>query len=270
MIQKMFLTDIYNFFKADGDVYETKTLVRHPEVTVFISIAYIVLAKCLIPWILEKRKPMEIKRTIVVYNLLVCLLNGILAYMAIVLTAEVWNNRCTVKNGANKQQIQRGLHITWYVWMVKHLELLDTVFFALRKKNNQITFLHLFHHCAMVLVFGLGLYLRTIAFLCLFGTTLNVSIHVVMYLYYGLASIGPRMQKYLWWKKYLTILQIAHFIVILSYAVYGFVTGCENFGRTEIACFISVTTILVLFINFYKKSYHVKNPHFNKKYTDYM
>lgn len=49
-------------------------------------------------------------------------------------------------------------------------------------------------------------------FLCLpaafFGAHLNAAIHVVMYLYYGLAAFGPKIQKYLWWKKYLTIIQM--------------------------------------------------------------
>lgn len=37
---------------------------------------------------------------------------------------------------------------------------------------------------------------------------MNAMIHVLMYLYYGLASCGPKIQKYLWWKKYLTIIQM--------------------------------------------------------------
>lgn len=37
---------------------------------------------------------------------------------------------------------------------------------------------------------------------------MNAVIHVLMYLYYGLASCGPKIQKYLWWKKYLTIIQM--------------------------------------------------------------
>lgn len=37
---------------------------------------------------------------------------------------------------------------------------------------------------------------------------MNALIHVLMYLYYGLASCGPKIQKYLWWKKYLTIIQM--------------------------------------------------------------
>lgn len=41
-----------------------------------------------------------------------------------------------------------------------------------------------------------------------FGAHMNAAIHVLMYLYYGLASCGPKIQKYLWWKKYLTIIQM--------------------------------------------------------------
>lgn len=36
----------------------------------------------------------------------------------------------------------------------------------------------------------------------------NSSIHVLMYSYYGLAALGPKVARYLWWKKYLTILQM--------------------------------------------------------------
>lgn len=36
----------------------------------------------------------------------------------------------------------------------------------------------------------------------------NTFVHIVMYSYYGLAAIGPHMQKYLWWKRYLTSMQL--------------------------------------------------------------
>lgn len=36
------------------------------------------------------------------------------------------------------------------------MDLLDTVFFILRKKNNQVTFLHIYHHTMMV--FGCYMY----------------------------------------------------------------------------------------------------------------
>lgn len=36
----------------------------------------------------------------------------------------------------------------------------------------------------------------------------NSFIHTLMYVYYGLAAVGPSMQKYLWWKRYMTKLQL--------------------------------------------------------------
>ena len=39
------------------------------------------------------------------------------------------------------------------------------------------------------------------------AAVINSSIHVLMYGYYFLAALGPRVQRYLWWKRYLTRLQ---------------------------------------------------------------
>lgn len=111
-------------------------------------------------------------------------------------------------------------------------------FFVLRKKNNQITFLHVYHHSAMPFWYWLGakfvpggestvLYLVGNVYLSVFllkmyvspssffivitgylVVSLNSFIHTIMYTYYLLAAFGPSMQKYLWWKKYMTKLQL--------------------------------------------------------------
>jgi hypothetical protein len=36
--------------------------------------------------------------------------------------------------------------VCWLFYISKFVELLDTVFFIMRKKFNQVTFLHVFHH----------------------------------------------------------------------------------------------------------------------------
>ena len=37
---------------------------------------------------------------------------------------------------------------------------------------------------------------------------INCFVHIIMYSYYFLAGLGPSVQKYLWWKKYVTVLQL--------------------------------------------------------------
>lgn len=128
------------------------------------------------------------------------------------------------------------------------MEFLDTVFFILRKKFNQVSFLHVYHHCTMFILWWIGIKwvpggqcesknqsracrriwswktgtlqlfsnntatitsdINVTVSTAFFGATINSSIHVLMYGYYGLAALGPQMQKYLWWKKYLTIIQM--------------------------------------------------------------
>jgi elongation of very long chain fatty acids protein 7 len=41
-----------------------------------------------------------------------------------------------------------------------------------------------------------------------FPNILNNFVHVLMYFYYMLAAMGPQYQKYLWWKRYMTELQM--------------------------------------------------------------
>ena len=51
-----------------------------------------------------------------------------------------------------------------------------------------------------------------------FHAMINAGVHVIMYFYYGLSAAGPRFQKYLWWKKYLTAVQLV-----------GLCLNCLNF-----------------------------------------
>lgn len=37
---------------------------------------------------------------------------------------------------------------------------------------------------------------------------LNCFVHTIMYTYYMLSAFGERVRKYLWWKKYVTVLQM--------------------------------------------------------------
>lgn len=44
----------------------------------------------------------------------------------------------------------------WLYYMAKIIELLDTVFFVLRKKHQQVSFLHVYHHTLMPICSFLG------------------------------------------------------------------------------------------------------------------
>ena len=52
--------------------------------------------------------------------------------------------------------------------------------------------------------------------LACFCATINCFVHVIMYSYYFLSGLGPSVQKYLWWKKYVTTLQLVRYTYVLA------------------------------------------------------
>ena len=50
-----------------------------------------------------------------------------------------------------------------------------------------------------------------------FYVIINSFVHVVMYTYYLVAALGPEFKKYLWWKKYVTVLQIVSLMIKIAH-----------------------------------------------------
>jgi hypothetical protein len=71
-----------------------------------------------------------------------------------------------------------------------------------------------------------------------------------------LAAMGPHMQKYLWWKKYLTLLQMVQFIAVMIHAFQLLFHNPCNYPMAFV-WLIGAHAIMFyfLFSNFYKQAY---------------
>ena len=91
--------------------------------------------------------------------------------------------------------------------MLKIIDLIETILFVLRKKNKQISFLHIYHHISTVLL-GI-IYIRYYAGgMAMLFPVLNCIVHVVMYTYYLLSNIEGLKEIILPFKRYVTIIQM--------------------------------------------------------------
>nr|XP_046213702.1 elongation of very long chain fatty acids protein 4-like [Oncorhynchus gorbuscha] len=121
--------------------------------------------------------------------------------------------------------------VCWWFYSSKVIELSDLVFFILRKKNSHLTFLHVYRHGTMIFNWWAGVkYVAGVRFLI---GLINSLVHVVMYLYYWLAALGHHMQRYLWWKRYLTFLQLLHFLIVTIYTSTNLFTDCQTSTRAS-------------------------------------
>ncbi|XP_060019933.1 elongation of very long chain fatty acids protein 2 [Lagenorhynchus albirostris] len=205
---------------------------------------------------MRSRPALSLRGVLTLYNLGITLLS---AYMLAELILSSWeggyNLQCQDLTSAGEADI-RVAEVLWWYYFSKLIEFLDTIFFVLRKKTSQITFLHVYHHASMFNIWWCVLNWIPCG-QSFFGPTLNSFIHILMYTYYGL-SVFPSMRKYLWWKKYLTQAQLVQFVLTVTHTMSavvrpcGFPFGCLIFQSSY------MLTLVILFLNFYVQTYRKK------------
>jgi fatty acid elongase 3 len=150
-----------------------------------------------------------------------------------------------------------------YFWIYvfqwsKIYEFLDTVILVLKKK--QLLYLHVWHHCTTYLLVWFSLTGEmSIQFL---SQTVNCFVHIPMYYYYWMSSMG---YQNIWWKKYITSLQIFQFVTTIGincYWIYCYLTYDKPCSGPVSVFFLGqgiLVTFLFLFIDFFNKNYQEKS-----------
>eukprot|EP00871_Galdieria_phlegrea_P001169 jgi/Galph1/2052/GphlegSOOS_G712.1 len=102
----------------------------------------------------------------------------------------------------------------WLNYLFKYVELLDTFLLVARKKP--VTFLHEYHHAATL--FLCWIQQREYSTVQWAPILLNLGVHVLMYYYFAMTAL----KKEIWWKRYLTTIQIIQFVVDLVVCTYAY------------------------------------------------
>lgn len=261
--------DIYDYLLAGIDPrLKDYPLMQSPVPMTTILLCYLFFVLYLGPRIMANRKPFQLKEAMIAYNFLLVGLSIFIVYEFLMsgwLTTYTW--RCDAVDTSDSPQALRMVRVAWWFWFSKIIELMDTMFFVLRKKHGQITFLHIFHHSFMPWTWWWGVGYAP-GGMGSFHAMVNSSVHVIMYFYYGLAAAGPRFQKFLWWKKYMTAIQLTQFVLVSLHATqYYFMDSCDyQFPMILHLIWMYGTFFFVLFSNFWIQAY-VKGKRLPKQDT---
>ncbi|EDW72442.2 uncharacterized protein Dwil_GK20710 [Drosophila willistoni] len=209
---------------------------------------------------MENRQPYKLKRVLRVYNLLQVLYNaicfGVTFYYIIIVGICDLHCMETFPQGHERKTLERSVHFAFI--FNKILDLMDTVFFILRKSYKQVTFLHVYHHVFMVAggytlsrAFGTGGHLNMLGLL-------NSFVHIIMYFYYYLSAEYPGVKASIWWKKYITLTQIVQFVILFFYSFYVRVFSRPDCRVPHVMLYVNMMQGMIffyLFTSFYFKTY---------------
>lgn len=252
------LLDKYNAFNARmyqiGDPRSRDwSFLGRMDIMIVLTVSYLAFVICG-PRIMKHRKAMELRAFKGVYNF--CLV-GLSLWMFLELLINSrrsnYNFFCIPYTLSYAPADLRIVNALWFYYVSKAVEFLDTVFMILKKKNNQVSFLHVYHHAVML---PLWYFVMMEGPCCqaVLGAMLNSLVHVFMYAYY-LLSMFPALQPFLWWKKYLTQFQLIQFVCVLTATTVSLVRGCDY---PEWLAWVQqgfLCSLVGLFSHFYVQSY---------------
>ncbi|EDX13947.1 elongation of very long chain fatty acids protein 7 [Drosophila simulans] len=248
----------YQLVEEDyGDPRATRfPLMEHPMFTFGMVAVYLSWVLVIGPLFMRDRKPFQLRRTLVVYNAFQVALSGYMFYEHLMAGwLNYYNLKCQPVDYSDSPSSKRMLNLCYLYYLSKLTEFADTMFFVLRKKSSQITWLHVYHHSVTPLETWV-----LVKFLAggnaTFPNLLNNFVHVCMYFYYMMAAMGPEYAKFLWWKKYMTELQIAQFVLCIFHTLRAlFSNQCQFSKFISALLLLNASIFFCLFMNFYMQSY---------------
>jgi len=245
------------------------TELRDPRVDnwLFMSSPWPVLALCGLyyyiirvagPAFMKDRPPYDIRKIMIAYNFF----QTFFSLWIFMKATRFWltgkyNWLCQPVDYSDSEDGWAAADMTWWYFFSKFIDYLDSFFFVLRKKWGHLSTLHVVHHGIMPFTAWWG-----IKFVGGGHTTfcgfLNMGVHVVMYFYYLMAAMGPTVQRYLWWKRYLTTMQLVQFVTFFLHASLPLFIPCDFPKIFSYVILFHGAMFFILFANFYRQAYTKK------------
>eukprot|EP00056_Hartaetosiga_gracilis_P005470 m.84940 g.84940 ORF g.84940 m.84940 type:complete len:322 (-) comp12176_c1_seq1:1522-2487(-) len=214
--------------------------------------------------------PKDISRSTAVFNLTlaICMLAynafqvvlcGYMCYSAI---AEALNKNYVFVCNDFKLSEDGMAKVVHIFYLSKILDFMDTFFMIIRRKWRQVSFLHVYHHTSIFLVYWVNMnsgYDGDVYF----TVVLNSFIHFIMYFYYGCSALGIKVPVFI--KMMITNSQLTQFVCMLAQGAYSLTFGCPYPKNIVIMYILYLFTMLYLFMDFHKKTYKTNDEENDQK-----
>ena len=220
-----------------------------------ICLIYLVIVKYAGPKFMENRKPFSLNNFTRIYNLY----QVICCIYFVANIPEFLGSFNPYKCYSGRVSNPFHLKVSWFAIMLRASEFVETIVFVLRKKQNQVSWLHIYHHIAVVSIYWASFkYSPTRSEIIIIA--INSAVHVVMYSYYFLSSFNAFKSITNKVKSSITTMQIIQLVIIMTHIIHA-LARC-NVSKLYWLQLGNIVILIAMFLQFYFKTYRkekVKN-----------
>ncbi|XP_068146296.1 very long chain fatty acid elongase AAEL008004 [Drosophila tropicalis] len=218
---------------------------------------YLYIVTDLGPNFMEHRKPYTLKKLIICHNIIQVVSCIYVIYEILFVThgniLYFWKCSGPIHE---PEIVTRHFRLAQFLFWLKLSELIETVIFVLRKKQNQVSKLHVFHHIATLTLIYCLLHYNENGTAAFYPVFLNSMVHIIMYSYYLVAAVADKkvIRALTPVKKSITVIQMVQFFFILLQAVIQSIR-C-GVPKVVFTYFVIVVGLMFYgFYDFYNNSY---------------
>jgi len=233
------------------------TPLSHIQYPLFAIAGYLVVVFVLRAW-MSTRTKFELKAVVRYHNAVLCVWSFLMLVGCLHPVSKVIMQDGLLGSLCDARGLllpAKGLfaYTAWHYYASKYYELADTVIIVLKK--NPLTVLQMWHHVSVLML--TWLWQNSGWSLCWWGIACNTTVHVFMYYYFSVATLGKRP----WWKKYLTMGQLVQFAtVFINIFLWLYLTRAQgkSCAGDEFTALVSQgvnISYLCLFGAFYARTY---------------
>ncbi|CRK87230.1 CLUMA_CG001034, isoform A [Clunio marinus] len=207
------------------------------------------------PKMMKSKRPYKLKNFIRGYNIFqmgACLVLVVRSYQLGFDFRFLW--RCEDFSWLSESALNEIVIGTWFFLFLRMFEFIETVFFILRKKENQASFLHVYHHVSTVILMWVYLTYDT-ELMALYNASINSFIHVIMYGYYFLSSYKGTRECLSFVKPIITIMQLVQFVLIMGHCIIAILPTCYASGIFFHLQIANLCMLTILFSHFFITNY---------------
>ncbi|CRL04756.1 CLUMA_CG017816, isoform A [Clunio marinus] len=220
---------------------------------IFIFTTYLFLVLKVGPKFMETRKPFQLTNFTRVYNILQVILCTVFVTWALKFGLKIDTFWKCLSDFNDREKLLEYKIAQWWFLHLRLAELIETVVFVLRKKQNQVSLLHVYHHISTATIIWMFMkYCSTI--MDLHTAFVNSFVHIFMYFYYFLSSYKSLDKYTKKAKPFITGLQLIQLVIILGQNVAAILPSC-HVTRLFYVQAINAAILIYFFADFYIQSY---------------
>lgn len=238
-------------------------LLFHPIVAISVTVLYLVIVKginiamkdrpAFWPSATAEGQKKTLNPVAITYNLAQVILCTYMFY-GLWVTPFSFTSPLSTFFRLNTNYTENAEYFIFVHYLSKWLDYFDTFIMALRKKQHQMSFLHLFHHASIPLVWSILLHFNYAYGTVTLGAFANSFVHMVMYSHYLVTCFGF-VNPY---KKWVTKIQLGQFLILIIHSLVALLFENKIPPHMSFIQLVYQFLMLWMFKNFFTKAYSKK------------